>query len=257
MSDTAPLPLVERIVRKVLLAIGVLVLVALLAGLAFAFWASMVMRGDRQAAIEAWENDAITITSTDRSIIMTPAGGPSETGLVFVPGARVDPYAYLYKLSGIVEESGVTVVITKPTLNLAVLDQRPIGDFTADMPEVQHWSIGGHSMGGVRACAMAEGADVAALVLFGAFCANDLSGTAIPTWSIGGSLDGITKPSDIEANAGTLPSNATFIEIEGLNHALFGDYGAQAGDNPATITTEEARRAITEALIGTAVGSRD
>ena len=45
-----------------------------------------------------------------------------------------------------------------------------------------------------------------------------------------------------------LPATATFIEIDGLNHAGFGDYGRQSGDNEATIDRPEARAAITAAL---------
>ncbi|HWR86277.1 MAG TPA: alpha/beta hydrolase [Rhodoglobus sp.] len=247
MSDAQQVPLIERIMRRVVAAIGVLVLLALLAALGVALWASNAMRGERAEAIEAWRNPAISIESTDHSIVMTPTEGANGSGLVFVPGARVDPYAYLYKLSGIVEQ-GVTVVITKPLLNLALIDTRGADVFTADAPEVERWLVGGHSMGGVRACLMAEGADVAGLVLLGAYCANDLSGTRLDVLSISGSEDGLTTADDIAANAHSLPSDADLVEIEGLNHALFGDYGPQEGDRPATIDTEEARTAITDVL---------
>ncbi len=50
----------------------------------------------------------------------------------FIPGAKVDPDANLYKLSGIVE-AGVAVVMTRPTLNLAFFDQRMLTLFTADV----------------------------------------------------------------------------------------------------------------------------
>lgn len=226
-----------------------LLAVALLAAIGFVFWASIVARGDRTAALEAWRNPAIEISSTDHSIVMTPTGGATGTGLVFVPGARVDPYAYLYKLSEIVAE-GMTVVITKPTLNLALLDTRPLETFTADAPKVQRWLVGGHSMGGVRACMLAEGADVAGLVLFGSYCANDLSSTQLAVLSISGSRDGLTTADDIAANADLLPASTEFVEIEGLNHAGFGDYGAQSGDLESTLTSQQQRDAITDALRG-------
>ena len=102
----------------------------------FLFYANMVMRGEREYAIKAWTNPAVSITSTDHSIVMTPTGTASGDGLVFIPGAKVDPYAYLFKLSGIVETAGVTVVITKPTLNLAFFDTRTLAQFTTAAPEV-------------------------------------------------------------------------------------------------------------------------
>jgi hypothetical protein len=247
VSDAQPVPLIERIMRRVVGALGILLLVAVLVATGVAVWASNPMRGERAESIEAWENPAVSIESTSHSIVMTPAEGGNGSGLVFVPGARVDPYAYLYKLSGIVEQ-GVTVVITKPLLNLPVLDTRGLDDYTADAPDVQRWLVGGHSLGGVRACAMAEGSDAAGLVLFGAYCATDLSATTLPVLSISGSEDGLTTPADVTANAHLLPASADLVQIEGLNHALFGDYGPQEGDNPATIDTEQAREAITDVL---------
>lgn len=227
---------VVLLVALVLIAVGVL------------FWANLVMRGERDAALDAWQNPAVSIQSTDHSIVMTPTGEASGQGLVFIPGAKVDPYAYMYKLTGIVEESGVTVVITKPTLNLAFFDQRPLSTFTADAPEVDEWSVGGHSLGGVRACQLADAPDVSGLVLFGSYCANDLSQSGLNVLSIGGSEDGLTTPDKIDGAASLLPGSTDFVEIEGLNHAGFGDYGRQSGDGEATIDRTQARAEITDAL---------
>jgi pimeloyl-ACP methyl ester carboxylesterase len=236
-----------RIFRRTLAVVAV---VAVLAVVAFLFYSSMVMRGDRAAALEAWTDPAVQITSTDHSIVISPTGGATGAGLVFIPGAKVDPYAYLYKLSGIVAESGATVVITKPTLNLAFFDTRPVSYFEADAPDVSRWFVGGHSLGGVRACQLAESGDVVGLVLFGSYCANDLSGSGLEVLSIGGSDDGLSTPAKIEAARHLLPAQANVVEIEGLNHAGFGDYGLQPGDGTATLTDAEERAAITDQLRG-------
>lgn len=230
----------------------VLATVLLLAVVAFLFYSSMVMAGDRTQAIKAWQNPAITITSTDHSVVLMPSGAASGDGLVFIPGAKVDPYAYLYKLSGIVESSGVTVVITKPTLNLAFFDQRPLSFFEDDAPAVTRWYVGGHSLGGVRACQLAAspdtGPELAGLVLFGSYCANDLSGSSLTVLSIGGAEDGLSTPAKIMDAAPLLPSPATIVEVEGLNHAGFGDYGTQPGDGISTLTSAQQRSAITSVL---------
>lgn len=224
--------------------------VLVLAIVAFLFYAHLVFRGERPAAIEAWTNPAVSITESDGSIVMAPTGPASGVGLVFIPGAKVDPYAYLYKLSGIVETSGTTVVITEPTLNLAFFDPRPLSAFTAAAPGVGSWFVGGHSLGGVRACQLAAdaGQDVRGLVLFGSYCANDLSGTPLEVLSIGGSEDRLSTPAKIAAAASLLPRSAELVEIAGLNHAGFGDYGAQPGDGESTLTSAEERAAITDAL---------
>jgi len=228
--------------------LAIVLSVLVLATVAFLFYSSMVMRGDRAAAIEVWTNDDLVVTSTDHSIVIAPATDPSGAGLVFIPGAKVDPYAYLYKLSGIVEETGATVVITKPILNLAFFDQRPLSTFTDDAPTVERWFVGGHSLGGVRACQWAEGTDVAGLVLFGSYCSNDLSDTGLQVLSISGSEDGLSTPQKIDSAASLLPEGTDFVEIQGLNHAGFGDYGVQPGDGRSSLTGAEARDEITAAL---------
>jgi Alpha/beta hydrolase family len=161
----------------------------------------------------------------------------------------------MYKLSGIVESSGATVVITKPTLNLAFFDQRPLSLFEADAPEVARWFVGGHSLGGVRACQLAESPGVAGLVLMGSYCANDLSESNLDVLSIGGSEDGLSTPAKIEGASALLPGRATIVQVDGLNHAGFGDYGVQPGDGTSTLTDEQERDAITgllRSLVGTA-----
>lgn len=239
----------KKFVRRLGTAVVVIALALVLLTVGVLFWANMVMRGDREAALDAWRNPAVSIESTEHSIVMTPTGEASGDGLVFIPGARVDPYAYLYKLSGIVEASGVTVVITKPTLNLAFFDQRPLSTFTADAPEVDEWAVGGHSLGGVRACQLADAPDVTGLVLFGSYCANDLSAADLTVLSIGGSEDALSTPDKIEEAAHLLPDSAVFVEIDGLNHAGFGDYGRQSGDGEASIDRTQARTEITDALV--------
>lgn len=226
-----------RFLRIFVAVVAVLALVVVV----FLVYAHTVMQGERPAALEAWRDDAVEITSTDVGIVIEPVEGATGEGLVFIPGAKVDPYAYLYKLSGVAEASGLTVVITKPTLNLAFFDQRPLSTFTSLAPEVDAWYVGGHSLGGVRACQLADsGADasgepaIVGLVLFGSYCANDLGGSDLEVLSISGANDGLSTPAKIAAAAPLLPADAEFVELEGVNHADFGDYGPQPGDGEST-----------------------
>ena len=234
--------------RRIRFGVIAVLLVVVVVAVSFLVWANIVMQGDRTRAIEVWTNDGVAVTSTEHSVLMEPTGVASGTGLVFIPGAKVDPYAYMYKLSQIVERTGATIVITKPTLNLAFFDQRPLATFTDDAPGVDRWFVGGHSLGGVRACMLADDPAVDGLVLFGSYCANDLADSGLEVLSISGSRDGLTTPDKIADARRLLPTDAAFVEIEGLNHAGFGDYGKQPGDNPATIPTEQQRDEITDAL---------
>jgi len=240
----------SRTRRRILIAGGAVLGVLALLVVGFLAWASTPMMGDRSAALEAWRDPAVQIHDAGDSVVVEPTGTPSGDGLVFVPGALVDPYAYLNKLSGVVAETGLTVVITKPTLNLAFFDQRPLSTFTAHAPEVTDWYVGGHSLGGVRACQLAEDPTVTGLILFGSYCANDLSGADLRVLSIGGSRDGLSTPAKLATNRHLLPEDARMVEIDGMDHAQFGDYGLQPGDRPATIDDETARDELTQALSG-------
>ena len=57
------------------------------------------------------------------------------------------------------------------------------------------------------------------------------------TW-IFGTRDGLATGDKISAWVPLLPPDTRFVAIEGGNHAQFGWYGKQSGDNEATITRE-------------------
>ncbi|MGC5222316.1 alpha/beta hydrolase [Micromonospora sp. DT81.3] len=233
----------RRVLAGVLGALGALILLLVVGFLVYAYVG--VMGAEPDALGEVQENPDVTLTDAGPAWVLAPASGESETGLVFIPGAKVDAVAYASTLVGAVEE-GATVVITKPTLNLAFFDFRPLSTFTELAPEVDEWFVGGHSLGGVRACQLAEG--TAGLVLFASYCANDLSDSGLAALSISATEDGLSTTEKVDAAAGLLPADVIFVVIEGGNHAGFGAYGPQPGDGEATISAEEMRAQITDAL---------
>jgi pimeloyl-ACP methyl ester carboxylesterase len=237
-------------IRARLKVAGISALTALTLGATiFLIWTQLVLPADRPAAQTVFDNPAVTVTDTPESVVIAPADGGSLVGLVFVPGAKVDPYAYLATLSGPVEELGLTVIITKPTLNLAFFDQRSVGTFTAAAPDVAAWFVGGHSLGGVRACMLADdpATEAAGLILFGSYCASAVA-EDLPVLSISGSADGLSTPAKIRDTADLLPTDTVFVQIEGANHAAFGAYGVQAGDGDATIPPAESAQRIEDAI---------
>ena len=82
--------------------------------------------------------------------------------------------------------------------------------------------------------------NIEGLVLWASYPAsnNDLSESGLKVLSIYGTLDmGGMKPFD--DSRALLPADTTWVVIEGGNHAQFGDYGPQPGDNPATISAAD------------------
>ena len=205
------------------------------------------MAAEPEPLADVTQNPAIEITDTSGAIVMGPADGASDAGLVFVPGAKVDPWAYANNLAGVVEDAGVTVVITKPWLNLAFFDVRPLSAFTDLAPDVDTWAVGGHSLGGVRACQLTADAD--ALVLFASYCASDISDSNVPVLSIAGTEDGLSTPEKIDDARPLLPEDARMEVIDGASHASFGDYGPQPGDGTPTISDDETDGELTALLL--------
>ncbi|MWV60535.1 alpha/beta hydrolase [Rathayibacter sp. VKM Ac-2754] len=239
----------RRPLRLVLLIVGGLLAVAVLG---FLTWSSIVMGPDEEALAGVRTDAGVSVERTPSAIVMTPTAASSSsdlagTGLVFVPGAKVDAQSYEATLAPLVDE-GATVVITRPILNLAFFDLRSLESFTQQADGVDRWLVGGHSLGGVKACQWAEDPEVAGLVLFGSYCANDLSESGLPVLSVSGSEDGLSTPAKVDAARDQLPADADLVEIDGANHADFGWYGPQPGDGTATISHEEADRAITDAV---------
>ncbi|WP_314425084.1 alpha/beta hydrolase [uncultured Microbacterium sp.] len=237
----------KKRVRRVLTFLGWGLLAILVLGIGgVVAWSQIgVMQAEPAALATVTANEAITVEDAAQGIVLTPADGESDQGIVFVPGAKVDPWAYAPILQSLAEE-GVTVVITRPWLNLAFFDLRGLDAFTSAAPDVDDWAVGGHSLGGVRACQLA--ADAQALVLFGSYCANDVSDSALAVLSISGSEDGLSTPAKIDAARPLLPPDAEMVEIEGASHASFGDYGPQAGDGTPTISDEEMHARVDELL---------
>ena len=231
----------NRALRWTAWTLTVVVLLAVM----FLVYANIVMQGTRSAALQVWRDDRVAVRDAGDSIVMTPTGTADDRGIVFIPGAKVDPYAYMATFRQVVA-SGTTVVITKPTLNLAFFDTRPLSTFEADAPGVRTWAVGGHSLGGVRACQLAQDAD--GLLLLGSYCANDIARSSVEVLSVAGSRDGLSTPEKVAAARHLLASTATMVEVAGANHADFGAYGDQPGDRTATISRADARAQISAAV---------
>jgi hypothetical protein len=234
---------VRRVLRWIL---GSLALVVVLAVGGILIWSQVgVMQAESAPLASVRDNPEISVEDASQGIVLTPTDGDSDIGLVFVPGAKVDPWAYAAILQGLVED-GVTVVITRPWLNLAFFDLRGLDSFTSAAPDIETWAVGGHSLGGVRACQLAADAD--ALVLFGSYCATDVSESDLAVLSIAGAEDGLSTPEKIAAARDLLPADAELVEIAGASHASFGDYGPQAGDGTPTISDDEMHATVTGLL---------
>lgn len=201
-------------------------------------------------ALAALESDSQVQVETEPWLIFRPVGQEPKTGLVLYPGGRVDPRAYAPTARALAD-AGYLVAIVPMPLNLAVFAPDRASEVMAAFPEVVHWAVGGHSLGGAMAARFAyEGSNaVQGLALWAAYPASgdDLSGQGLAVTSIYGTRDGLATQDELTASRALLPPDTVWVAIEGGNHAQFGWYGPQNGDNEATISREEQQTQIIDA----------
>jgi len=214
-------------------------LVALFLGAGgFVMWAENAAPA-RAAALAALQSDSKVTVANDKWITFTPASRQPITGFIFYPGGRVDYRAYAPILR-MIAERGYLVALVPVRLNLAFFDLNAAAPVIAAHPEIQYWAVGGHSLGGVAAATFAEThAEIQGVVYWAAYPSSEtLKDKGLKTLSIYGTKDGLATGDKLEKNKALMPVDTIYVPIEGGNHAQFGDYGPQDGDNPATISAE-------------------
>lgn len=220
--------------RKILIAIVVAILV--LAG-GFYAYVSVFYRAEEPAMALLGLEDSIV--QMDGHIRISP-DDPSDTALIFYPGAKVEYEAYLPLMQRIAQTSRIPVILVEMPFNMAIFDQNAAAELMAAYPTIRRWYVGGHSMGGAMASSYASKnpGKVAGLILLGAYRYG--SYPAADALTVYGSFNtSVAEKIDYVEN---------IVVIEGGNHAQFGNYGPQKGDPPATISAEEQQRIAAEAI---------
>ena len=222
--------------KKWLLAGGIVLLIlAILTG-AFFWYVSDYYRAE-DVALEVMAQGS-GITAQDNLTILSPTK-PTDTAIIFYPGAKVEAEAYLPLLDQI-RQTGVTCILVHMPFHMAIFDADAAEEVMAQFPEIQHWYMAGHSMGGAMASKFAADHpdQVDGLILMGAYIYGDYPDEK--TLTIYGSLN-----QSVEDH---IDYTENIVEIEGGNHAQFGNYGPQKGDLPATISAQEQQAQTVEAI---------
>ena len=236
--------------RSLKILLGILLIIVLGVS-AFVVWGETPAK-PMPEAIEALQSGSQVQVSVGRWLVFQPEETQADTGFIFYPGGRVDYRAYAPAAQSIAAQGILTIIVPMP-LNLAVLDPNAAEDVMAAYPNIAHWYVGGHSLGGSMAAyfvyehpGMAEG-----LILWASYPAsnNDLSTVNIRVLSLSGSQDGLSTPEKITASQVLLPPDALFVTIEGGNHAQFGWYGEQAGDNPAPVSRADQQQQVVQTTV--------
>ncbi len=221
--------------RKILLFS--LAALLLLMALGFILYTANYYHADTEALALLQNNEALTVQG-DLTILHPST--PSDTALIFYPGAKVEHTAYLPILEKL-RQNGITCVLVQKPFNMAIFKPNAANQAFTALPNIQNWYIGGHSMGGAMASSYAakNPEKLKGLILLGAYIYGDYPPEN--TLTIYGSLN--------ESVGKKINYTQNVLVIEGGNHAQFGNYGPQKGDAPATINAEEQQNKAVEAIL--------
>ena len=240
------------------------VISGLLATIGFIGWCAIAYRASAEGEAAMSSNARVVVTDINGIVRFSPASQAQTTpvGLLFFPGALVDPAAYA-PLGQALAQAGYPVIMVP-------LPRR--GAFGgADSPELlrtavtaihdderaMQWVIGGHSRGAVVAARLVSqmaslgAGSMAGLLLVGTTHPRDvdLSSLKWPVTKIVGTRDGIAPLDKVEANRSLLPATTHWVRIEGGNHSQFGWYGFQPFDHFAAITRDSQHEQLIAAVI--------
>lgn len=227
-----------KIWQKILLVVTALFV--LLVGLVVVRYAAL-SRPAEDVAFDYLQSNANVVVEDAGWVTFSPADQIPAVGFIFYPGASVAYEAYAPALNKIAAQGFFVVDVPMP-LKLAVFGYNKAADVIAAYPEIKIWVIGGHSLGGAMAARFVSGNPgmVDGVVFWAAYPAEDdsLANAGVRVLSVYGTLDGLATSRKIERSVPLLPADTVWAAIEGGNHAQFGYYGEQKGDNPAEISRD-------------------
>ena len=212
---------------------------------------SMQERGVDEQLFQS--DNRVEVSITEESISFTPADDTLGTGLLFYPGALVDPDAYVPMARNLAEAGYATRIIKVP-YRVTSMDwqKETVKQRTHQSLTGKNWVLAGHSRGARMALAFAKANEskLSGLILVGSSHPREINHDmlTIPIMKVYGTQDGLASPAEVEQYKHNLPAHTRWVRIEGGNHAQFGWYGTQLGDDDATISREEQQRQLVSAM---------
>lgn len=187
-----------------------------------------------------------------RDEILFFEGKKENPAIIFYQGALVEKESYSIWAQQ-VSEAGYAVYLVSTPFNLPIFRQNAAEKIIIE-EQLTEVVMGGHSLGGVISSRFVN--NYPDYIIKGVFflasypdekgSLTDFPGSVL---SITGSLDGVLNQETYQEAHQFLPNQTVYEIFEGGNHAGFGSYGEQKGDQSAVLTNEEQQRLISETLI--------
>jgi pimeloyl-ACP methyl ester carboxylesterase len=228
----------------------------IIVGLSFATWLFVgfqavdvpddVLKGDGQVAVKP----------TEEGVEFRSRVNQKPVGIIFLPGAMVQPIAYAPLIRKIASAGYPAHLLYLPMRGAYTDAQvrqlfQNIDRVIKTEPNIA-WVLAGHSRGGMLASRFVHENDAGlrGLVLIATTHPRDfsLASSSMPVTKIYGTSDGLATYAKMRQNQHLLPQSTTWVEIPGANHVQFGYYRHQLGDDKATISRAEQQTLLEAAL---------
>ena len=202
--------------------------------------------------------DGTIVSRGDGYWLFHPAGPASPTGLIFIPGALVDPVAYAPLTAAVARAGHTAVMIDVPRRGAFGGAESPevrarVSAAMRELSDIQGWVVAGHSLGGRIAATLMRTPNqkFAGLALIGTSHPRDfsLADVEIPVLQVFATRDTVADADKVQRALINLPATTRQVRIDGGNHSQFGYYGFQPGDWPATISREVQQQLTVRALL--------
>ena len=167
-------------------------------------------------------------------------------GIVFYPGALVDTKAYAPLMQALADR-GLLCVLADMPLHMAFMDANAACAVPPMFPEISHWYVAGHSLGGTMAgtCVASHPELFEGAILLASYTTADLTRSRV--LSVYGTNDEVLSTDRYAQYLKYLPSDMTEVVLMGGCHSYFADYGMQQGDGTPTISRENQLTATADA----------
>jgi predicted esterase len=204
-------------------------------------WATFA-RPPLSEAVAALESDDLVEVGLEPWLTFTPNRAAPSAGFIFYPGGRIDPRGYATLMKAIASE-GYLVVVPEMPINMAVFNPNVADEIMENYPEISHWVIGGHSVGGTMAAQFTDTHRNAidGLAIWASYPAgnSDLSDSDLSVVLVYGSQDPRVNESAILERQHLLPDDTLYTRIEDGDHHQFGSYQIKSEEDHAVVERDQ------------------